>query len=307
MGIIFVGCVKIGLACLKQLIKDRHNILAIFTLAKKYAAKTSGFVDFSPIAVRQSIPIFKIKDINEEQNIKRIRKLNPDLIIVCGWQRLVSNEILKIPRLGVIGFHSSLLPKYRGRAPVNWAIINGEKKTGVTMFFCAPEADTGDIIAQKSFRINLFDTCASVYDKSAKSACQLLHSYLPLIEKGRVKTRRNLSCRFACWPKRNPEDGLINWGRGSIDIHNWIRALTRPYPGAFTYYKGKKCFVWKSKISRFKKAFGAKPGSVVYTAAERNRLNILVATADKPLWISDLTLESGTPIVSVKKDENFTN
>ena len=154
---------------------------------------------------------------------------------MCGWQRLICKEILDIPKLGTIGFHSSLLPKYRGRTPVNWAIIAGEKETGITMFYLTEEADAGDIIAQKTFPIMLNDDCNTVYKKSAKAGAELIVEFLPKISKGVAPRLHNPSRSYPAYPKRTPADGEIDFNRGAPDVYNFIRALTRPYPGAFTF------------------------------------------------------------------------
>lgn len=305
MRIIFIGCVQAGLKCLKQILDDKWEVKAIFTLAKRYAGRTSGFVDFSPIAAKYKIALYKIKNINTQINIDRIKRINPDLIIICGWQRLVSEKILKILPKGTISFHSSLLPRYRGRAPVNWAIINGEKKTGITMFYCDKEADTGDIIAQQSFPITLNDTCGTVYDKVAKAACGLIHKYLPRIKAGTVKIKKNRSIRHRFWPKRNPEDGRIQWNKSSLAVHNWIRALTRPYPGAFTYYDGEKVFIWKSKLNSRRKITKHKPGEIIKISGKEDQPLVLVATADKPIWITDIRKETGRLINNFKEGNSF--
>lgn len=289
MKIIFIGCVEIGFKCLKQVLKDSWDVSAIFTLAKKYSKNTSGFVDFSALARKHGIGLYRVKNINDEININRIKKIDPDLIIICGWQQLVCEKILKISGKGTIGFHSSLLPRYRGRAPVNWAIIMGEKKTGVTMFYCDPEADTGDIIAQRSFAICPNDTCQTVYHKSAKAARKLLHLFLPKIDKNIVKRKKNTSIKYRFWPKRRPEDGRINWRRASGDIHNWIRALSHPYPGAFSCCNDKKFYIWKSRIYGKKIKSRYVPGEIIKTAGKNGKKNLLVATGDKPIWISDIS------------------
>lgn len=294
MRIVFIGCVEVGLEGLKQIIKDGWDVAAIFTLAKKYAAKTSGFVDFAGLAKKNGIRLFKVRDINEEENLSRMRRLNPDLTIVCGWQRLVSKEMLEIPVLGAVGFHSSLLPKYRGRAPVNWAIIMGEKRAGVTMFFCEPQADTGDIIAQESFPITLGDTCATVYAKAAKAICKLIHDYLPKIERGRVKRIANLSRKSRLWPKRDAQDGLIDWSRSALEVHNWIRALTRPYPGAFTFHRDRKYFIWGSRLGSEKLKAEYRPGEIIKRRQDHKKAAFLVAAGSGNLWVLDIAPEVKT-------------
>jgi methionyl-tRNA formyltransferase len=191
----------------------------------------------------------RVKNINEPEYIEKIKCIAPDLIIVCGWQRLVCKEILDIPRLGTVGFHSSLLPKYRGRAPVNWAIIAGEKETGITMFYLTEDADAGDIIAQKAFPIMLNDDCDTVYKKSAKAGADLMAEFLPKIANGTAPRLHNPSRNYPAYPKRTPTDGEIDFKRSAIDVYNFIRALTKPYPGAFTYLSDdSKIVIWKAEI-----------------------------------------------------------
>ncbi|MGA1823510.1 MAG: methionyl-tRNA formyltransferase, partial [bacterium] len=176
-------------------------------------------------------------------------RLKPDLIVVCGWQRLICKEILTIPSLGTIGFHSSLLPKYRGRAPVNWAILLGERETGITMFYLTPEADTGDIIAQKVFPILFNDDCGTIYEKAAKAGAEMIKEYLPQIKNGTAPAIHNPSASYPAYPKRIPEDGRIDFNRSALDIYNFVRSLTRPYPGAFYYDEhGHKVIVWRIEI-----------------------------------------------------------
>ncbi len=294
MKIVFIGSVEIGFKALRQIIKDGQNVADVFTLAKKYAGSTSGYVDFSSLCVKNGIRIHKVRDVNERINVEKIRKTCSDLVIICGWQRLVCKEILDMPRLGTVGFHSSLLPKYRGHAPVNWAIIKGEKKTGVTMFYCDPEADTGDIIEQKRINISISDTCGTVYDKCAVVVCRLLYNLLPKIEKGAVKTRKNPSSRAYFWPKRRPEDGRINWNKKSRDIHNWIRALTKPYPGAFTYFKKEKYFIWASVINKKYCGKRGRPGEVLSVSYHCGQQAMMVATGDRPIMVSNITREKSS-------------
>lgn len=142
-----------------------------------------------------------------------------------------------------------MLPKYRGRAPVNWAIIMGERETGITMFYLKPDADAGDIIAQRAFPILFNDDCESVYRKAARSGAELIAEYLPRIEKGTAPKIHNESSSYPVYPKRTPADGLIDFNRSALDVYNFVRALTKPYPGAYYYdEQGRKVTVWKIGI-----------------------------------------------------------
>ena len=249
MKIVFIGSVEIGYTVLEAVYDCGFAVDTVFTLDFDKQELTSGFIDFEPLAVANKSSLVRVVDLNKNEYIEKTKAISPDLIIVCGWQRLICKEILDIPKLGTIGFHSSLLPKYRGRAPVNWAIIAGEKETGITMFYLTEEADAGDIIAQKTFPIMLNDDCNTVYKKSAKAGAELIVEFLPKISKGVAPRLHNPSRSYPAYPKRTPADGEIDFNRSALDVYNFIRALTRPYPGAFTFLpSGQKVIIWKAKI-----------------------------------------------------------
>lgn len=258
MKLVFIGSVEIGYTVLEAVYDAGFAVDTIFTLDFDKKEQTSGFIDFEPLANAHESALVRVKNLNEPEYIEKIKSIGPDLIIVCGWQRLVCKEILDIPRLGTIGFHSSLLPKYRGRAPVNWAIMAGEKETGITMFYLTEDADAGDIIAQKAFPIMLNDDCNTVYKKSAKAGADLIVEFLPKIANGTALTLHNPSRNYPAYPKRTPADGEIDFKRSALDVYNFIRAITKPYPGAFAYLPdGSKIVIWKAEIvfdeSRLKK------------------------------------------------------
>ncbi len=245
MKIIFIGSVEISHTILKSVYEINKSIECIYTLPFECEKFTSGFIDLSKIASDNNTKIIRTRNINDEKHINEIRQMSPDLIIVCGWQRLVCKEIIEITLHGTIGFHSSLLPKYRGRAPVNWAIIMGEKKTGITMFYLTPEADDGDIIAQKSFPILFNDNCNTIYKKSAHAGAELIKEYLPKIQSGTAPRIHNPSGSYPSYPKRKPADSLIDFNRPALDVYNFVRALTKPYPGAYYIDEdGNKIIVW---------------------------------------------------------------
>ena len=249
MKIVFVGGVEIGYTVLESIYASGYHVNTVFTLEFDKKEQTSGFIDFEPLTLHHNSTLIRVNSINEQRYIDQIKQIAPDLIIVCGWQRLVCKEILDIPKYGTIGFHSSLLPKYRGRAPVNWAIIAGEKETGITMFYLTEEADAGDIIAQKSFPILLDDDCDTIYKKSAKAGAELITEVLPKFENDSVMRIHNPSKNYPAYPKRTPSDGEIDFKRSSLDVYNFIRALTKPYPGAYTYLpNGDKLTIWKAAI-----------------------------------------------------------
>lgn len=288
MKAVFIGAVRISYECLEEVLTQGVDVNAIFTVDDEIAPTTSGCVSFEELADRQGIPIYKIKSINDEKSLDIIRGLNPDVIFVIGWQQIISRPILKIPKRGVIGMHSSLLPKYRGHAPVNWAIINGERKTGITMMYLDERVDGGDIIGQKEVDIEFADNCRTIYEKLSVKAKELLRKNLQDIDKGTVR-RIKQKAFYSAMPRRRPEDGIIDWSKNTLDLYNWIRALTRPYPGAFTYYHGRKIFFWEAVVINDldDKDNSVLPGTII--GKERNNA-LIVKTKDAALKICDYSI-----------------
>jgi methionyl-tRNA formyltransferase len=246
LSIVFVGCVGEGYVSLEHLLRRGERVQCVFTLQDDLAAGISGAARFDDLAARFSVPLIKVRSINDAPHVERIRALAPDLVLVIGWTQLVKPPLLAIPRYGCIGFHASLLPRYRGRAPVNWAIINGETKTGNTMILLEEGVDSGDIIAQREIAIGLDDTCATIYDRVAESEREMLDEVLPLIRAGRMPRRRQDARLATVMPRRRPQDGFVDWSRTTLELHNWVRALTHPYPGAFTFLGDRRVFIWKA-------------------------------------------------------------
>jgi methionyl-tRNA formyltransferase len=262
LGIVFVGCVTEGFRSLGHLLRRGERILCIFTLRDDLAAKTSGAMRFDEVAERHGVPLVKVRNINDPEPVERIRALAPDLVAVIGWTQLVKAEILRIPRHGCIGFHASLLPEYRGRAPINWALINGETRTGNTMMLLEEGVDDGDILAQREIPIGFDDTCATLYEKVAETEFEMLDEVLPLMREGRAPRRKQDPSKVTVMPKRRPEDGLIDWKRPARRLYDWVRALTHPYPGAFSHLGGHKVFVWKASLVEGSPDSSLLPGDV---------------------------------------------
>ena len=246
--IVFVGCVEEGKECLREVLLAGGNVVAILTFVDEIFEKTSGAVRFDDISDAHNIPIFKVRTTNSPEAVALIKELRPDAMFVIGWTRLVSAEVLAIPRYGCFGMHASLLPDYRGRAPVNWALIRGEKVWGNTLMLLDDGIDTGDIVSQKRFNIKLADTCKTVYDKVARAGCEMIHDFIPLLDAGDFPRTVQTGKDAPSMPKRTPDDGIIDWSKSSLELFNWVRALTSPYPGAFTYLRGKKLFIWDARI-----------------------------------------------------------
>ncbi len=244
--VIFVGAVHEAVPALSVLQDAEAEIAEIVTLPAERAASTSGFVDLDPLARTHGIPVRRCADINSAESVGRVRQLGPDLMVVTGWTRLLSAELLGVPRHGVVGFHASLLPDYRGRAPVNWAILRGETTAGNTMMYLDAGTDTGDIIDQQTLPITPDDTCATVYAKVGEAGADMLRRHLPALLDGTAPRRRQGPATGPPLPKRTPAMGITDWNRPARAIHDWIRALTWPYPGAFGFLAGRKVMLWAS-------------------------------------------------------------
>lgn len=177
-----------------------------------------------------------------------LEQWRPDLLLVLGWYYNVPRKVRARAPLGCAGIHASLLPEYRGGAPIPWAIINGEPETGVTFFYFDDGVDSGDVIAQARFPIGDADTCATVYAKATEASVKILREYLPQIATGAAPRLPQDESQATCFPQRKPEDGEIDWSWDARRIRNFIRAQTRPYPGAFTYLQGKKVTIWDADV-----------------------------------------------------------
>ncbi len=230
-----------------RLIERGDNILGLVTLDADSVVKVAGATDLTPLAEQAQIPALRVRNINHTDSLAWISQKAPDLLLVVGWTQLLKPEILRVPKFACLGFHASLLPKYRGRAPVNWAIIKGEKVTGNTMIVLEPEADTGDIVAQRTIPITDEDDCNTVYQKVGQTEVEMLEEILPMIRRGALPRKKQDDSQATVMPKRRPEDGLIDWRRSTREIYNWVRALTQPYPGAFSFLNGEKVWIWEAR------------------------------------------------------------
>jgi methionyl-tRNA formyltransferase len=200
--------------------------------------------------------------MNTPDWIERIRSWAPDLILSFYYRNMIHEEILKVPRLGAFNMHGSLLPKYRGRAPINWAILRGEKTTGVTLHHMVKRADAGDIVDQEAVPIGPDDTAQDVFNACVTAARLVLLRQIDALTTGTAPRRAQDESQATYFGGRNPGDGLIDWTQSAETIYNLIRAVTQPYPGAFTRVEGNKLFIWWARPLREP---GDAPGQVIST------------------------------------------
>jgi len=242
--IVFIAGLKFGYECVKSVIDGGWDVVGVFTLSEKFKDR-SGYVSFDGLK-EYNPPIFEVDDINQKENVEKIKNLDPDVIFVVGWSFIVCDEILKIPELGCIGQHPSLLPKHRGNAPIPWSVIIGATRSGTTLLHLIDEVDAGDIVGQKEFKIHFNDYAEDVYDKALNATIELYREVLPHLADGTARRTPQDHKRADIMPRRQPQDGIIDWNKMPIFQYNWIRGLSHPYPGAFTYLGEEKVYIWRA-------------------------------------------------------------
>jgi len=240
----WVGCHAEGRLALEALLDAGAPITGVVTLRPELAARRSGAVDYAPLAARHHVPLYRVGNINDPEGHEALRALDADIVFVIGWSQILHPPTLRLARIGMIGAHASLLPHNRGSAPVNWALLRGERHTGNSLIWLAEDVDGGAVIDQTAFCITAYDTCASLYERVAASNRDMLLGLVPRLRAGERPGRPQPAGDEPVLPRRRPADGRIDWGESSRAVYDFVRALTRPYPGAFSWLDGRRWTVW---------------------------------------------------------------
>ena len=250
MPILFIGARIVGKRCLTAALDSGANIAGLLYLDDRKAGVTVAHTQFDDVIAKHRLNARSFGSLRGEQGIAHLnwaKTFAPRLGIVCGVSELIRDDLLALPPLGFIGMHPTMLPTGRGRAPIPWAIILGLKETGVTWFYVDPGADTGDILIQQSLPIMDTDMSSTLGARTDDVAAELLCKALPLLAGGRAPRLKQDESAATVWPRRKPEDGIIDWSRDAGALCRWVRALTHPYPGAFTYLMGRKLWIWSAE------------------------------------------------------------
>jgi methionyl-tRNA formyltransferase len=197
------------------------------------------------MAVARNIPVITPEDANQPEVLAWAQDRHPDIVFSFYYRKMLQRPLLNLGHLGAFNLHGSLLPKFRGRAPVNWAILEGATETGLTLHEMVERPDAGDIVAQESVPILEQENARDVFDKLVPMTRRILTGVVPLLREGRAPRRAQEESLATYFGARKPEDGRLDWHWPARRIHNMVRALSRPYPGAFTFLGGKKLFIWK--------------------------------------------------------------
>ncbi|NVM04663.1 MAG: methionyl-tRNA formyltransferase [Candidatus Helarchaeota archaeon] len=261
MNILFMTSSEFSIPCLDRIIRSDHKLVGIVThpdkpKGRERKIKKSIIKEYSE---RNNIICLNPVDLKGKEFIGRLKKLNPEIGVIIAF-RILPKEVFTIPKFGTINVHPSMLPEYRGAAPINWAIINGEKEIGLSVFFINEEVDKGDIILQKKISIGQDETAGEMQHKLSIQSPDLLMEVIDKIQKGDITAVQQKKNGFKKAPKIKPQHMIINWSNTALDIHNLVRGLSTS-PGAYTTYKNKRLKVFKTKIFDSENTKG-NPGSV---------------------------------------------
>lgn len=291
-NVLFLGSKKLGYTVLEKMYSINQDKLSEIVTLDDSGDKRSYLERFKEFASFNGIKITILKGPVGFKDV--IEKGKPDLVVVAGWYWIISKSLLsKVPG-GFIGIHGSLLPNYRGFAPFVWALINGERRTGVSLFYFADGIDTGDIIDQKELKIGENTTIAELLEDAEEKSVELINDNYEALLKGKGKRTPQSELNVSYCSIRKPKDGNINWADDNTSIHNFIRAQSDPYPGAFSFIDGQKYFITKAKVVS-DTYFG--PQGVV---AKKNKNSIVVCCGKNAIEVLELR-EEGSKENSVHK------
>ncbi|HAO22339.1 MAG TPA: bifunctional UDP-glucuronic acid oxidase/UDP-4-amino-4-deoxy-L-arabinose formyltransferase [Desulfobacteraceae bacterium] len=278
-----IGCIGI-----RALLQNGFQIAAVFT-HKDDSQENIWFESVAALAASHNIPVFAPDDINHPIWIKKIRELAPDILFSFYYRNIIKPAILEIPPKGCLNLHGSLLPKYRGRSPINWAILKGEKQSGATLHYMTPRPDDGDIVCQTNVDISENDTARTVFDKVSSASEKMLTDILPKIKAGTAPGIPQDHNQATYYGGRRPQDGEIDWNAANTEIRNLVRAVTHPYPGAFSFIGNRKCFIWA--VTTISDSVSAAPGTIIsvdplIAACGKGAVQIVFGQPDKGVQIT---------------------
>ncbi len=299
MNLVFLGTPSFAIPSLKALVQSHHKISAVVTQPDRPKGR-SGQPQPPPVkelARQLGLRVIQSGNVNEESFLGELRGLAPDIIVVVAFGQRLSRAFIELPKICCINLHASLLPKYRGAAPVNWAIINGETVTGVTVLRVVEKMDAGDILAQDFVEIGPEETAGELEERLATLGAPLLLKVLEAFEHSSVcyLPQRHELATMA--PKLKKEDGLIKWEQPAQKVYNFIRGMT-PRPGAYTFLPTRKrLLILRSRVATTEsRGKPAESGTVIGVSEE----GILVAANGSALWITHLQPEGGKAMTAAE-------
>jgi methionyl-tRNA formyltransferase len=294
MKIVFMGTPDFAVPCLEALVKNGYDVAAVVTQPDKPAGRSQSAL--KPPAVKEAAIRLGISNVLQPEKVRTsefaetLRKLGPDVIVTAAYGRILPKSVLDIPEYGCINVHASLLPKYRGAAPIQWAIINGDSRTGITTFFMDEGMDTGDILLMKETEIDQDMNAQELFDRLKVLGAEVLLETLEGLRNGTLARTPQDHSKATYVTMMTRETGLIDWSKSAQEIHNLVRG-TDPWPGAYTYFRGKRLKIWKTTVYRDLNGTvtgSARPGTLL----KRNKEGLIVATGGGLLAITELQFEN---------------
>lgn len=285
MKVVFMGTPDIAVPCLQKIIDEKHEVLAVVTQPDKPKGrgKKMAMPPVKELAVENNIDVYQPIKARDEEFIKTIKEINPDIIVVVAFGQILPKELIDIPKYGCINVHVSLLPKYRGAAPINWVIINGEEKTGVTTMYMDEGLDTGDMILTKEFKLDDKITAGELHDKMMVEGAEVLKETMDLIEEGKAPRTPQNHEEFTYAPIMDKELGHIDFNKSSREIHNLVRGVN-PWPSAYAIYNEGKMKIWETEVLEEKSS--KQPGTILKT----DKSGIKVSTNDGVILIKEIQM-----------------
>ncbi len=288
LRLVFMGTPEFAVPSLQVLIGEGENLVGVFTQPDQPSGR--GMILHAPpvktLAEAHRIPVFQPQKLRATEVLARIQEWRPDLIIVVAYGKILPNSILEFPPQGCINVHASLLPKYRGAAPIQWAIAQGESETGVTIMRISERMDAGDILLQRAMPIGKSDTGGSLHDKLSHLGAEALREALGLLKHGQLTARQQSEAEVTYAPMIKKEDGRIDWTQEAHVIERRIRAFT-PWPSAYSTFQGKLLKIFKAQIEPQASHVDALPGTVT----EASSMHLVVATGNGQLAMQEVQLE----------------
>lgn len=286
MRVIFMGTPDFAVGTLKALLESRHQVAAVVTQPDKPRGrgKAMQFPPVKEVAVQAGIPVLQPQKVRDPETIRQLEQIEADVIVVVAFGQIIPKEILSLKPCGCINVHGSLLPKYRGAAPIQWAVIDGETESGVTTMQMDEGLDTGDMLLKAVVPLDEKETGGSLFEKLSATGANLLLETLEGLEKGTIIPQKQGESPTAYARMLKKEMGCIDWKQPAVQIERLIRGLN-PWPSAYTHLNGKTMKIWEAKVHQGKS--GREPGAVTETTKE----GILVQTGEGLLEIRKLQLE----------------
>ncbi len=285
MKIVFMGTPEFAVPCLQKIIDEGHEVVAVVTQPDKPKGrgKKLAMPPVKELALKYDIPVYQPLKAREESFVDTLKEMNPELIVVVAFGQILPKGILDIPKYGCVNVHASLLPRYRGAAPLNWVIINGEEKTGVTTMYMDEGLDTGDMILKSEIPLDDEITAGELHDKMMIDGAKVLKETIDLIEKGEAPREKQNNENTCYSPIMNKSLGNIDWNKSAIDIHNLVRGIN-PWPSAYTTYEGQTMKIWKTKV--IDKNSDKDPGTIISVDKE----GINVSTSEGIVQIKEIQM-----------------